>query len=70
MIKAEGYIKYRCIFIKKKLDYIAIMDEINSLRIKLMDLGFIGIYPSKISYGNISYRLSDKTFIITGTQNR
>lgn len=64
----DGYIKYNCYLKKEDLVHLPIMDDINSIRIRLMKLGLIGIYPSKISYGNISNRLSRFEFIISGTQ--
>jgi L-ribulose-5-phosphate 4-epimerase len=63
----EGSIKYRCIHNNKALNYMPIMDEINLYRTKLRELGLIGIYPSQISFGNISYRLNNESFIISGT---
>lgn len=64
----EGYIKYNCYLKKEELVHNSIMDELNSVRSRLKKLGLIGVYPSKISYGNASCRLSRYEFIISGTQ--
>ncbi len=68
MSAEDGYIKYKCIHTNKELGFMPIMNDINMIRAKLFELGLIGIYPSKISYGNISCKISNSTFIISGTQ--
>lgn len=64
----EGYIKYKCNLTERELELYPEMKDINVVRSELTKLNMIGIYPSGISFGNISIRLSGERFIITGTQ--
>ena len=64
----EGYIKYKCHLTERELEHYPEMNEINAVRSELVKLNMIGVYPSGISFGNISIRLSGERFIITGTQ--
>lgn len=64
----EGYIKYKCHLTERELEQYPEMNEINIARTELAKLNMIGVYPSGISYGNISIRLQGERFIITGTQ--
>lgn len=63
----EGYIKFNCTWIKEELPETYKIDELNSWRQKLYNQQLIGAYPDGIGYGNISCRLADDTFLITGT---
>ena len=63
----EGYIKFNCIWIEEEPFDTDIISDLNSWRQKLYNSQFIGAYPDGISYGNISCRLVDDTFLITGT---
>ncbi|MBV6646317.1 MAG: class II aldolase/adducin family protein [Cyclobacteriaceae bacterium] len=66
-MRDEGYIKYQCdwtqMSIPKELD----INEINSWRSRLFEMGLIGVYPDGIGFGNISQRISDKQFLVTGS---
>lgn len=64
----EGYIKYKCHLTERELELYPEMKDINTVRSELIKHNMIGIYPSGISFGNISIRLSGERFIITGTQ--
>lgn len=64
----EGYIKYKCHLTERELEQYPEMNEINIVRTELIKLNMIGVYPSGISFGNISIRLRGERFIITGTQ--
>jgi ribulose-5-phosphate 4-epimerase/fuculose-1-phosphate aldolase len=63
----EGYIKFNCTWIEEELLNKNIIDELNSWRQKLYNQQLIGAYPDGIGYGNISCRLTDGSFLITGT---
>jgi ribulose-5-phosphate 4-epimerase/fuculose-1-phosphate aldolase len=67
MANETGSIKYECTWERTAPFDIQQMDELSACRIKLHGLGFIGVYPNGIGYGNISIRLKDKLFLITGT---
>ncbi len=41
--------------------------ELDAARTTLHDAGLIGVYPSGIGYGNISLRLADELFLISGS---
>jgi L-ribulose-5-phosphate 4-epimerase len=65
----EGYIKYHCHW--SQIDAIAESDiqELNSWRKQLYQLGLIGEYDNGIGFGNLSIRLPQKKqLIISGTQ--
>lgn len=63
----EGYIKFNCTWIEEELPNKSIIDELNCWRQKLYNQQLIGAYPDGIGYGNISCRLTDGSFLITGT---
>lgn len=66
-MKDEGYIKFNCTWIEEGLPDNQLIDELNTWRQKLYNQQLIGAYPDGIGYGNISIRLADNTFLITGT---
>jgi ribulose-5-phosphate 4-epimerase/fuculose-1-phosphate aldolase len=66
MMKDEGYIKFNCTWIEEGLESETIIEELNNWRQKLYNQQLIGAYPGGIGYGNISTRLMDDTFLITG----
>ena len=62
-----GSIKFNCNWLKAEpVDEKRIM-EINRWRNILFNHQLIGVYPNGIGYGNISIRLNDKEFMISGT---
>jgi ribulose-5-phosphate 4-epimerase/fuculose-1-phosphate aldolase len=63
----EGYIKFNCTWIEEELPNKNIIDELNNWRQKLYNQQLIGAYPDGIGYGSISCRLTDGSFLITGT---
>ena len=67
MIPDEGYIKFNYTWIEEELSDENIISELNSWRQKLYNSQLIGAYPDGIGYGNISCRLADGNFLITGT---
>lgn len=67
MMGETGSIKYECTWEKANPVDQALVEELNVCRAKLYRLGFIGVYPNHIGYGNISIRLEGKLFLITGT---
>jgi L-ribulose-5-phosphate 4-epimerase len=67
MSDEKGYIKYQCNWVKKTEEASLLTKELNEWRFKLYKLGFIGVYPNGIGYGNISIRLHGSLFLITGS---
>jgi len=67
MASETGSIKYECIWEKTVPFEIQQIGELSLCRTKLHKLGFIGVYPDGIGYGNISIRLENGLFLITGT---
>jgi L-ribulose-5-phosphate 4-epimerase len=67
MINEKGYIKFNCHWIKSNPINEEQIYGINALREKLFKLKLIGVYSNGIGYGNISIRLKDTSFLITGT---
>jgi L-ribulose-5-phosphate 4-epimerase len=63
----EGYIKFNCTWIKEELPDKKVIEDLNSWRQKLYNSQLIGAYHDGIGYGNISQRLADGTFLITGS---
>ncbi|MDP4291592.1 MAG: class II aldolase/adducin family protein [Bacteroidota bacterium] len=62
-----GSIKFKCNWLlSEPVDEKMILD-LNRWRDILFDYKYIGVYPNGIGYGNISIRLSEKEFLITGT---
>jgi hypothetical protein len=65
----DGVIKYQLEFNQSKPIDWQVCAEIEEVRVRLYELGLIGVYENGIGYGNIS-QLIDGTnkFVITGTQ--
>jgi len=63
----KGYIKYICHWVKSDPINTSLIDELNFWRSQLFDLQFIGVYSNGIGYGNISVRLKNNEFLISGT---
>jgi ribulose-5-phosphate 4-epimerase/fuculose-1-phosphate aldolase len=63
----EGYIKFDCTWMEEELPDKSMIDELYVWRQKLFNQRLIGAYANGIGYGNISCRLADNTFLITGT---
>jgi L-ribulose-5-phosphate 4-epimerase len=67
MTPKDGYIKYQCNWVKSQPPDAFLIEELNNWRAKCHTLGLIGVYPNGIGYGNISIRLNDRHFLITGS---
>jgi ribulose-5-phosphate 4-epimerase/fuculose-1-phosphate aldolase len=67
-MQEEGYIKFHCMWIEKNLSGDISISDLNYWREKLYQQKLIGAYPNGVGYGNISIRLPDDTFLITGTR--
>lgn len=63
----KGYIKFNCHWIKSSPLNEETIYELNQWREKLFKLGLIGAYSTGIGYGNLSIRLKNNAFLITGT---
>lgn len=49
------------------LNALRLFPELDAARTALHDAGLIGVYPSGIGYGNISLRLAENLFLISGS---
>jgi L-ribulose-5-phosphate 4-epimerase len=67
MENETGSIKFECTWQKTAPFDIQQFDKLNYCRTRLHQLGFIGVYPDNIGYGNISIRLVNNEFLVTGT---
>ena len=63
----EGYIKYQCNWIQEQVIKTDQIHDINKWRSMLMMKGFIGMYDNGIGFGNISMRMHEHTFMISGS---
>jgi len=63
----KGYIKFQCNWIKTEPVDNKLIEEIVLCRNKLYKLGLIGAYSNGIGFGNLSIRLTNSVFLITGT---
>lgn len=63
----EGYIKYHCNWIQEQVIHAGQIHEINKWRSLLMKQGYIGMYDNGIGFGNISMRIDEHTFMISGS---
>lgn len=64
----EGYIKFSCVLHEGSPPPVAAVAELNQVRIRMWDLGWIGELPDGIGFGNVSVRSMGNTFIISGSQ--
>ena len=62
-----GSIKFNCNLLAADPVDDKTIQEINRWRNILFDHKLIGVYPNGIGYGNISIRLNEKEFLISGT---
>jgi L-ribulose-5-phosphate 4-epimerase len=63
----EGYIKYQCNWIKADVIQPQQIEEINKWRTVLFDEGYIGMYENGIGFGNISIRVDENLFLVSGS---
>ena len=63
----EGYIKYQCNWIQEQVIKAEQIHDINKWRSMLMMKGFIGMYNNGIGFGNISMRMDQHVFMISGS---
>ena len=66
-MKETGVIKFNCNWIKAAPLASDLIIDINNWRDKMFELRFIGVNDEDIGYGNISIRLNQKEFIISGS---
>lgn len=64
----DGVIKFKCEWQSHEPFDFPPLKSLILWRDRMFAMGFIGVYPDGIGYGNISVRLSDTTFLISGTQ--
>jgi L-ribulose-5-phosphate 4-epimerase len=63
----EGYVKFKCNWIKSASIPKITVDYLNKWRDILYAKGWIGVCSDGVGFGNISIRLDEKTFLISGT---
>ncbi|MBN1182507.1 MAG: class II aldolase/adducin family protein [Bacteroidales bacterium] len=64
----EGYIKFNCVWTKSDFNFPDnLFQDLSSWRKKLYTIKLIGAYDDGIGFGNISARLMNEQFIITGS---
>lgn len=63
----EGYIKYCCNWTKNDCIHPQQIIELNKWRQQLYVHGLIGMYADGIGYGNISERVNENSFIVSGS---
>jgi ribulose-5-phosphate 4-epimerase/fuculose-1-phosphate aldolase len=64
----EGYIKYHIHWKESGSKSYEGLRELIKIRNQLFKLGLIGVYENGIGFGNISCRVKENKFIISGTQ--
>lgn len=68
MLRDEGYMKFHAEWKKSLAFEESLFPDLIAYRQKLYKLGYIGVYPGGIGFGNISLRKKDSTqFFITGS---
>ena len=64
----EGYIKFQCNWDQKEIRIPEdLFFSLEKERLRLYELGLIGMYPDGIGFGNISVRTEGRSFLITGS---
>lgn len=63
----KGYVQFRSDWQLGEPPAAPVVADLIRWRDRLFHLGLIGVYPDGIGYGNLSIRLSDGSFLITGT---
>ncbi|MDR2071157.1 MAG: class II aldolase/adducin family protein [Treponema sp.] len=63
----EGYVKYTADHRPAEAVKPPLWEELNKGRTRLYDLGLIGVLPNGVGFGNVSVRVQDGAFLISGT---
>lgn len=63
----EGYVKYVADHKTAPAVEPPRWKELNEARVRLYDLGLIGVLPSGVGFGNVSVRVQGDEFLISGT---
>lgn len=63
----DGVIHYHAQHRRGELAASPAWDSLNRARTALHDIGLIGAYPDGVGYGNLSWRGTGQTFVITGS---
>jgi len=63
----EGYIKFTPHWKETQPYPDLVWNDLNTWRQKVYNQGLIGVYPDNIGYGNISQRLDQTQFVISGS---
>jgi len=64
----EGYIKYNLVWQKTPPLKLDLSSSLAEYRQKAYEKGWIGVYPDGIGFGNISQRIDQNSFMISGSK--
>lgn len=64
---SEGYVRFQVRWSEAPPPRHSCLDDLDALRTRLWDRGWVGATPEGIGFGNLSVRDRGDTFIITGT---
>lgn len=67
MAAQDGVIQYVGIRRHGLPDWTPALQTLNQARTRLFDCGLIGAYPDGVGYGNLSLRVSEDRFVVTGS---
>ncbi len=69
MNTSEGVVKFSALHEEKRLQDIdsAFFEALNNVRTQLHDLNMVNVLPNGIGFGNVSRRLDNDRFLISGT---
>ena len=63
----EGYVKYIAVHTMSPAIEVPYWTELNNARTQLHRLGFLGVNPQGIGFGNVSIRFQGEEFLVSGT---
>ncbi|MCP4193643.1 MAG: class II aldolase/adducin family protein [Planctomycetaceae bacterium] len=63
----EGYIKYSANRRDGDVEYTQDVRNLSMVRTTLFNEGLIGVYENGIGFGNVSYRIDEHSFVISGS---
>ena len=67
--KDEGYVKYSADHTDAPATAaeLPLWEELDEARTRLYDLGLVGALPNGVGFGNVSVRVKDEEFLVSGT---
>lgn len=67
-ISEEGYIKFQCHWKESAPYSMTYLATLNEWRQKLYDANLVGAYPNGVGFGNVSRRINERQFYISGSK--